>query len=132
MITAKVYGQAALSAQLRKMELQAPGVLKRALMVGAEPIRDEARAIAPRSEGPGGHMADGIKIGSARTIAPGHVQVRIGLKDDLWYGIFPELGTSKMAAQPFMRPALDTKRNEALRIFGEEVRRHLTGRGVSR
>ncbi|MEJ7746059.1 MAG: HK97-gp10 family putative phage morphogenesis protein [Luteimonas sp.] len=35
----------------------------------------------------------------------------------VWYGRMIELGTSKMKARPFLRPALSGKKDEALRVF---------------
>jgi len=37
------------------------------------------------------------------------------------YSAYQELGTSRMKAQPFMRPALDENREEFERILGNEV-----------
>ena len=125
MITAKFHGHVALSAKLTRMQMQAPGVLKEALLKAAQPIRDEAELLAPVSDKPGGHLAQGIKIRLMRSTAPGHERVRIGVKEALWYGTFPEYGTSKMAARPFMRPALDTQKNEALRILKAELKRSI-------
>ena len=39
------------------------------------------------------------------------------------YPFYVELGTSKMSAQPYMRPALDNKIDEALAFAAEEVNR---------
>lgn len=51
------------------------------------------------------------------------VQTREGdYKGDTFYGAFVEYGTSKMAAQPYMRPAFDTKAGEAERIIADELK----------
>ena len=39
------------------------------------------------------------------------------------YPFYVELGTSKMSAQPYMRPALDNKIDEALAFAAEEINR---------
>jgi HK97 gp10 family phage protein len=39
------------------------------------------------------------------------------VRDGVTYGIFQELGTSKMAAQPFLVPALETWRDKFLKAF---------------
>ncbi|MFC5524018.1 HK97-gp10 family putative phage morphogenesis protein [Polaromonas jejuensis] len=36
------------------------------------------------------------------------------LSQDAWYAKFVEFGTSKMAARPFMRPAFEAKKSEAV------------------
>lgn len=41
------------------------------------------------------------------------------LQDGVTYGIFQELGTSKMAAQPFVIPALENWRERFLNSFAE-------------
>ena len=38
---------------------------------------------------------------------------------DAWYWWFVENGTSKMAAQPYLRPAFEAKKSEAVRVFTE-------------
>jgi HK97 gp10 family phage protein len=56
---------------------------------------------------------------------------RIGLKRDpskgaqqpAVYGLFVEFGTKNMTAQPYMRPAYDSARAEAERVFTEEIKR---------
>lgn len=123
MMTARFMGALALHAKLQKMERATESNLQSALMKAAQPIRDEAEVLCPVSEGPGGHLAKGIKIRPAKSDNPNGAAVRIGVKEGLWYGVFPEYGTSKMAAQPFMRPALDTKKDEALDILKDELGR---------
>jgi HK97 gp10 family phage protein len=134
MMTAKIHGQAARSAKLQAMIAQTPEMIRDALLKAAVPIRDEARELAPvsvnrwvpKGRTPGsGHVGKGIKIRLMRSTARYHERVRIGTKGKLWYGIFPEMGTARAAAQPFLRPALDTKKSEALRIFSDEMWRRI-------
>ena len=42
------------------------------------------------------------------------------------YGRFYEYGTSKMPAHPFLRPAFDAGKDEALRIFKAEMKKAVT------
>ena len=37
------------------------------------------------------------------------------------HAVFVEMGTSKMEAQPYMRPAVDGKTNAALRVAADEI-----------
>lgn len=132
MMSAKVHGADALSAKLKRMMVEAPEVMEKALLKAAEPIRAEAEARAPesvkrwvpkgRAPKPG-RLKKGIKTRRMHSTALGYSRVRIGVKEQLWYGRFPEYGTAKAAAQPFMRPALDTKQHEALGIFADEIKR---------
>lgn len=40
---------------------------------------------------------------------------------DAWYAHFVEYGTSKQPAQPFLRPAFESKKHEALQVFVTEL-----------
>ncbi len=128
MMKIKVHGAETLHAAFMRLEAEAPGMMRKALAKAAEPICDEARALAPRSDRPGGHLADGIKIRVMPRTAVGHERVRIGVKPGLWYGVFPEFGTAKTAAQPFMRPALDTQKDAALRVLADEISKRMKAR----
>ena len=113
---------------LAKRLQQLPDALSRdvqlaALKAGAEPIRAAAAVKAPRSHGPGPHMADDIVIGvtsaaklekqgrfteTVVVVGPSHTP------HDHFYGLFQEYGTAHHAAQPFMRPAFDTEAQASL------------------
>jgi HK97 gp10 family phage protein len=129
MITAKVHGQAALSARLMSMQAQLPRAITDALKKAGEPIRDYARDAAPVESGA---LARSITIRAMRSSVPGRASIRIGPawavyeSDRVEYGRFIEFGTSKMPAHPFLRPAFDAGANEALRVFKAEMRRRLT------
>ena len=129
MITAKLHGQAALHAKLLKMQLQAPGLMATALKKAAKPVEDYAVGAAPIDSGA---LARSITIRLMKSTTVAHERVRIGPawavynKDKVEYGRFSEFGTSRMPAHPFLRPALDAGRNEALRIFKAEMRKALT------
>lgn len=110
------------ASDLAKRLEQLPAAVSRtvqvnALKAGAEVIRDRAAALAPRSPGPGPHLADDIVIGTIsaarleRQDRGNEVVVEVGpsLKpNDHFYGYFQEYGTIRHQAQPFMRPAFDT------------------------
>jgi HK97 gp10 family phage protein len=96
------------------------------LTAAAEPIRLEATTLAPRSDGPGPHLADNIVIGSIGRAALDRrdrgsetvVEVGPSMKpDDLFYGFFQEFGTARHGAQPFMRPAFDGKARQSLGLL---------------
>lgn len=52
-------------------------------------------------------------------------QARIGT--NIEYGPYQELGTSRMAAQPYLRPAYDEKRGEALKEIADVLALSLPG-----
>jgi len=64
------------------------------------------------------------KIGRM-TRGAGKGRARIGTNVE--YGPYVELGTSRMRAQPYLRPALDAKRSEAIREVADVLALNLTG-----
>lgn len=58
----------------------------------------------------------GVKAGKT-TIAP-QMEKKAVVGSNVEYAPFVEMGTSKMTARPFLRPALEACRNEIKRIFG--------------
>ena len=123
MITARVEGMAKLSLTLKALQASTKAALEKASLEGAEVISEEAGHLAPRRayETSVGHLADHIITEVAKS-TPSTCLVRIGPDEDHWYGRFSETGTVKMAARPFLRPALDTKQREAVEKFGESMR----------
>lgn len=90
-----------------------------ALKEGAEPMRAKAAELAPRSdEAP--HMADHIVVSELSQrdrdaiSAFDDVVVAVGPERKFFYGYFLEYGTAHQPAQPFMRPAFDTKAQTTL------------------
>lgn len=99
-------------------------IQRAALIKGAEVIRAEAAALAPRGSG-AEHLADHIVI-DALTVSeldknvevdPGtEAVVQVGPAKGFFYGYFLEYGTVKMRAQAFMRIAVDSKSGQAMQI----------------
>lgn len=118
MISVKITGAADLAKRLQELPAAVSrSVQLEALKDGAEIIRSRASQLAPRSAGPGPHLADNIVIGTIsaarleRQDRGSETVVEVGpsLKpDDHFYGYFVEYGTIHQQAQPFMRPAFDT------------------------
>lgn len=110
--------------------------LRRAVSAGAAVIRNEAKQIAPVDTG---EMRRDIQIKRERDSRSGDlivrysVFVRTGGKSRLsgrgrnvdknsFYWRFVEFGTSKMAAKPFMRPAYESKKEDAVDTIGTNLR----------
>ena len=84
-------------------------------VAGMTVIADEAKALVPVDEG---NLRDTIAV----EVEGGDVQLVAGGGDLLVdYAIEVELGTSKMEAQPYMRPAIDTKKSEASKAMAENL-----------
>ncbi|QXE85968.1 HK97 gp10 family phage protein [Geomonas nitrogeniifigens] len=130
--TIEIKGLAELEKRLQALpDKLAKNVLTRALRAGAAVFRDEAKRIAPKDTG---EMARDIMLKKPRkgNGLEYQVYVRSGKKSrmagkkrnvdrDSFYWRFVEFGTAKMAAKPFMRPAFEAKRQEAI----EKVRESL-------
>lgn len=93
-------------------------VLRQATRASAAVFREEARRLAPKRTG---KLARNIVVVSQRSRqgeAVAGIRVRSQGKDsgriNSYYWRFVELGTSKMPPVPFIRPAFDTKQNEAV------------------
>ena len=108
-----------LAANLKKLPAAVSwDVQVKALVAGAEPIREEAGMMAPRDEDAGPpHLADRIAI----EVLPdeesnGVPSVIIGPTRKVFYGFFQEFGYGPGPAQPFMRPAFDQHVQDSLKI----------------
>lgn len=134
----KVEGLAELAKALRELpDRVAKNGLRVSVYAGAKVIRDEARLRAPKAteslgpnQPPPGTLKRSVIMKHIRELSGGgrqtfYVLVRHGkkyrnqgkrgnLSQDAWYWRFLEFGTRKMAARPFLRPALESRRREAV------------------
>lgn len=102
--------------------------LRAAVYAGAKVIRDEAKLRAPISTASFDHTPGTLRRSivmkhiperSSKTRQTFFVTVRHGKKyrkrgQDAWYWRLVEFGTVKMSARPFLRPAFDTKKLDAV------------------
>ncbi len=110
-------------------------VLREATRAGAEVIRDEVEQNAPERTGklkrnivvasersmPGTAVA-GIRIrGTNARGTNSDTSTKTGDKNNAFYWRFIELGTSKMVAHPFVRPAFDAREAEATQVAIERL-----------
>ena len=120
--TFKLEGLRELEAALRQMpQATARRVGVRVLREGAEPIARAARRLAPVGEG---DLVESIDVGTnlapsqrgdKGAVAPLEVHVGPGQQPQ---AITQEFGTYKEPAQPFMTPAWEAERMNALDIVG--------------
>lgn len=100
---------------------------------GAQVVRNKARELAPKDTG---EMVKDIQIKRERSegdhVASHSVFVRSGKRSrlagrardvdkDSFYWKFQEFGTAKAPAQPFMRPAFEETKEEAVDAIGAEL-----------
>jgi HK97 gp10 family phage protein len=86
----------------------------RAEVKGVEIIADEARRLVPVDTG---ELQDSIEV-----IVEGNTVSLVAGTD---HALPVEFGTIKMAAQPYMRPALDTKESEALQAIVDDLNKQI-------
>lgn len=109
-----IEGMPELEAKLKALERVAQKqILMDAVKEGAELIRASAEERAPRDTG---QLAESIMF----TLAGGdniatEVTAKIGPRKSAFYGIFQEFGTAHHAPQPFLQPAMDEQRENAVR-----------------
>ena len=61
-------------------------------------------------------------IKTIRSMMPVKLRAKGRVGTNIEYGPYVELGTSKMRAQPYLRPAFDEKRGEAIREIAAVLR----------
>lgn len=130
---------------LRKMRELSPKIQKKVLVkavrAGANIIRDDARSRAKQFDDP--QSSEKIwkeivtKVNTRRGRREGGVVMQVGVRggaktdkggqetSPIWYWRLIEFGTSKMAARPFMRPALESKAEAATDAIVTELNRGL-------
>lgn len=123
--TTYLEGADELNEALRELSDRAGGkIVKEAAEAGAEVIRTEASRLAPRDTG----LLAESQTDRPHRLQIGRSQIDIGPSKDAWYGRLLELGTKKMSAKPFLRPALDARKDEAIAAVRDVLKRLLHGR----
>lgn len=107
------------SKKLLKALKKLPLNIERNVMVGstragAKVVSDEAKRLVPVKYGRLKKSIGIIKRKTKRGITSFSISPRRGGKNDGFYGRFIELGTSKMIARPFLRPALEKSVDQVL------------------
>lgn len=112
-------------------------VLRNATRSAATIIKDEAVRRAPKRTGKmaknivvltqrsrNGDIASGVHI-RGRNPRTGNSDNKLKTKDsrNAFYWRFVEIGTSKMAAVPFIRPAYDARQEEAVKVAFDTANR---------
>jgi len=98
--------------------------VRKAMREGAKVLLNEARARVPVRTG-NLKKSLGINTRTKKGNIEMYVSPRKGGKYDGYYGLFVELGTKKMSARPFLRPAFEAKGEEAVKVFRNTLKRLL-------
>lgn len=96
-------------------------IIARSLRKGGELVRARMADLAPYESGT---LQESIMITVVEQTAEGAL-ARIGPSRKGFYGMFPEFGTVHQSPDPFMRPAFDEKRDQAVKLIGEELARQI-------
>ena len=115
-----VRGDGELVAKLKRLAAKAtPAQARAALMAGGLPIQTAA---AQKARVKTGTLRRSIHTETAET-SDGAV-ARVGTNVE--YGPAQEFGTSRMSGQPYLRPAYDEKKGEALREMAAALKEMVT------
>jgi HK97 gp10 family phage protein len=85
-----------------------------ALVEGSQVILEEMQRLTPVDTGD-------LKASERIEVQENSVLLVAGDGQQVDYPFYVELGTSKMQAQPYMRPAIDNKADEAMKVTAEAV-----------
>ncbi len=111
----QIEGIAEVRKQFRAMKDSAqPGIIRSGLRASVKPIVTDAKERAPVDTG---RLRKAIKVSVDRSRDRKSMVAKIGFDKKAWYGVFVEMGTAKMAAQPFLRPAMASKKGEVAKAF---------------
>jgi HK97 gp10 family phage protein len=92
------------------------------MLAAAQPIVDDARSNAPRD--PGGRPGFAADTIHSEVLEPHEGEIaRVGVGPDEtgWYLRFPEFGTSKQPARPWLRPAVDGRMGDFQETLAERL-----------
>ncbi len=115
-------------------EVASESVLRQAAVAGARVIHAEVKLRAPvatgiyegkKSKRPFGFLREHIIVAyDDEQSIPGRLaSYLVTWSKEAFYGRYLEYGTSKMAAQPFLRPGFEAKRKAAAAAVGEVIQK---------
>lgn len=133
MMQVTISGTRTLRRQLQGMSRAAQrGTVRRAARAGARAVGLEARRRAPRSKRP--RHPKGHAYRTIRWIEvdswPDRAEFAIGPTGHGWYLVLHEVGTSRFAAQPHLRPALASQTGVAVEEMGVVFREAIIARAM--
>lgn len=118
-VKVEIGGLRELERKLKQLETSVrKRIVSEALRGAAEIVREEASRRAPRRTGT---LAKSITLGQVKVEKDG-ASVDVGPDKTGWYGRFVEMGTVKMAARPYLRPAAEENRERVQAEFVRAVR----------
>lgn len=138
-MAAELLGAQVLSRKLDALARNVRGpILRKAANAAVKPVLDSARSLIPVNK-----VEELHKTYKGRLVAPGFAKrsiaakvtlsqdgravfARMGVKREAFYAVsFVELGTSKMAAEPWLRPAFEKNQSAVLKRFAEVLKQQI-------
>ncbi len=116
-VTFKLTGNRELAATFRRLGAATQGrMLINALEAGALPVQNDAKRRCPVDTG---NLRRSIHTGNQQS---GGTTASVEVGTDVEYAGYVEFGTRFMPAQPYLRPALESQRPDALREAADALR----------
>ncbi|AEC22288.1 hypothetical protein PT7_P052 (plasmid) [Pusillimonas sp. T7-7] len=103
-------------------------IARSATAAGARVIANEAKKLVPVDTG---NLKKNIRTANLKPNQPGLQETVVGVRvkgkkdDSAYYFRFLEFGTAHMAPRPFLRPAFETKKQEAAGKIKEQLAKRL-------
>lgn len=105
--------------RLKELDRRTSGnILRKAIREGMNVLKKEAKSRVPVRTG---RLKKGIHV-KVTLKKRGECYGKLGMKRKVAYGVPVELGTSRMPARPFLRPAADVKGDDAVNAFAGRLR----------
>ena len=123
----EVSGMQELVARVQELGKQATNIQNQALLKAAQPVLDEAIRTTTFTDRTG-NLRKGLKISRPKSKGDTkYVLVGVDKADTslIFYGKFHEFGTSREPARPFLGPAYQRHKKEAIEIIKSELRKAL-------
>lgn len=124
----KIEGMESIIAELKKKDADIVKLLTEGITESGNFVRDRAKQKAPFKKG---KLKSAIATGDPK-LEKNKAVIDVGIdtsikpfSKDGYYARFQELGTSKMSARPYLRPALDESKNEVNTIVSRKLKEAL-------
>lgn len=114
MATVSIKGLSRLQAKLKKLDPLTRGAVSRGVQLAGVLVEGSAKTAAPVDTG---RLRGSIHTTGKST--PNGAEASVGTNVE--YALYQELGTSKMQAQPFLKPALQKNKAKAKTIIQTEI-----------
>lgn len=108
---------------LEEMGAAASAVLEQAAAAGGQIVLEDAKSRCPIDTGA---LKASLHMDKGKSKKPDIKQeVKISPGKQEYYGTFVELGTTRQAAQPYLRPAVDKNKEKIAKAVTQEIARAL-------